>query len=78
MAEDVVLVTLITEAVSALSPARRTAAEMLLNALGTEHTFGGPKAAAQLLNPGLSPDVLAEMDALVEGLGIESKPALSQ
>lgn len=72
--QDDVLVTLISEALNAPVASRRTAAELLLNALRAEHAFGGPKAVAKLLNPGLSPDVLAEIDDFVQALALDPHP----
>jgi hypothetical protein len=74
MPENAVVTKLVTEAMNAQEPARRTAAALLLSTVRREHPFGGPRAVIKLTNPGLSPDVLAEVDTIAHTLGLDPQP----
>jgi hypothetical protein len=75
MPQDAVLSKLISEAIGAREPVRRTAAALLLSTVRRENAFGGPATVIRLNNPGLSPDVLAAVEDLAGKLGIDTPRA---
>jgi hypothetical protein len=75
MAEDAVRVVLIAESLNASRPARRTAAELLLQALRSEQDFG--QDIWMSLREPADREVLAEIDALVHTLGIATPGIVS-
>jgi hypothetical protein len=68
---DAVLVALISETLNSAHLPRRRAAEILINAVRAEERAAGLRITISLANPGLSKDVYAEIEQLIDQLELD-------